>query len=86
MCLNVINVSIKPEESVDGLASMWNVLTLQSWASVLVKVFTSKPHMSAIFDIARHLSWEKIQKDWSTKLGSKYSTIWKEDNAERREE
>ena len=35
----------------------------ESWASVLVIMFTSKPHMSAIFHIARHLSWENIQRD-----------------------
>ena len=42
---------------------MWNVLTLQSQASVLVIMFTSKPCMSTIFDIARHLIWESIQMD-----------------------
>ena len=41
---------------------MWNVVILQSWASVLVIMFTSEPFMSAIFHIARHKSWEKIQK------------------------
>ena len=37
---------------------------IESRASVLVIMFTSEPHMSAIFHIACHLSWENIQKDW----------------------
>ena len=36
----------------------------ESQASVLIVMVTSKPHMSAIFHIACHLSWENIQKDW----------------------
>ena len=64
------NFSIKLGEPSDVLAHIWNVLTLQSQASVHVIMFTSKPHMSAIFEIAIHLSWENIQKDYSTKLRS----------------
>ena len=63
---------------------MWNVLTLQSQAIVLVLMFARKPHMSAIYHIACHLSWESIQKDWRTKLGSKYSNTWKGDNIEKK--
>lgn len=36
---------------------------LQSWAGMLVIMFTSQPCISAIFDIARDLSWENIQTD-----------------------
>ena len=58
------NFRIELGEPSDVPASMWNVLTLQSQASVLVIMFISQPHMSAKFDIARYLSWENIQKDW----------------------
>ena len=35
----------------------------ESWASLLEIMFTSKPHMSLIFHIVRHLSWKNIQPD-----------------------
>ena len=35
----------------------------ECWPSVLVIMFTSKPHMIAIFHIANQISWENIQKD-----------------------
>ena len=35
----------------------------ESRASMLVIMFTSEPHMSAIFHISCHLSWENIQTD-----------------------
>ena len=58
------HVNIELEVPSDVPIPIWNVSTVQSWASVLVIMFTSKPHMSAIFQFARHLSWENIQKDW----------------------
>ena len=35
----------------------------ESMASVLVIMFTGEPHMSAIFLIVQHLSWNNIQWD-----------------------
>ena len=57
------HLNIELEVPSDVLAFMWNDLTPQSWVSVLVLMITNKPHMSAISQIVRHVSWENIQKD-----------------------
>ena len=63
MCQNVINLSVKSGESNGVPTSTWNISTQQSWASIQVNIFTSKPIMSTIFYIGRQLGWKNIQMD-----------------------
>ena len=62
----MINFSIELEELSDVMLQYPHGVFLynrESLASVLVIMFTNKPHMSVIFHIARHPSWENIQMD-----------------------
>ena len=46
VCDNVINLSIESGKSSDIPASMWNIYTMRSQASVFIRMFTSTPRMS----------------------------------------
>ena len=61
VCQNVINLSVKLAELNGVPTSTLNVSTQQSWVSMQVNIFTSKPHMSAICHIVRFLRWKNIQ-------------------------